>query len=478
MNFRSIRFQLITWYAGLLVFVFVILGALGYSGLKYYLKHIIVKESLIKRTRQVAGTIAADLDKYGEQVLIDAINKHYAPEINDRFLRVTREDGSVLYASGLPHDRSFDPTQLPALTLSTELPVLREEITPDKKELLIYAAAVSAPSGKNFVIEAGVSKDIINDPLRGMLFILGIVLPIIVGVAIGGGYLLIRQALRPVELMTQSAERITSNNLTERLPDPATGDEIERLSISLNKMIDRLEKAFLHITQFSADASHELRTPLTIMHCDLETVIQKPRMPDDVRDILGSALGETERLAKIVDGLLSISRFDAGEALMEKSKLDLSALTLATVEQMRLLAEDKGITLSCKIKDQIEVEGDSARLKQVVVNLLDNAIKYTPEWGKITVAVSAINNTAALEVTDTGIGISADSMPHIFERFYRTDKARSRQMGGCGLGLSIVKSICKAHGGNVQVKSMEGRGSCFRLELPLASGERVGQIVA
>lgn len=480
MNFRSIRFKLITWYAGLLVVVFIILGALGYSGLKFYLKNIIVKESLIKRSRQVAGTISADYELYGEKHVVEAIIKHYAPELNNRFLRVTRDDGSVIYTSGIPQDGSFNPTNLPVIDSNTEMPYLREELTPDKNELLIYAMPLTIESGKRFVIEAGVSKDIISDPLRGLLFTLGIVLPIIIAVAILGGYRLVRQSLIPVERMTQGAERITSSNLSERLPNPDTGDEIERLSISLNNMIDRLEKAFHHITQFSADASHELRTPLTIMHCDLETVIQKPRLPEDVRDVLGSALGETERLAKIVDGLLSISRLDAGEARMEMAKLDLAALTVATVEQMRLLAEDKGITLKCTTTGVTEIEGDSARLKQVIVNLLDNAIKYTPEWGTITVAVSSSGDQAILEVTDTGIGITAESMPHIFERFYRTDKARSRQLGGCGLGLSIVKSICKAHGGTVSVRSMEGRGSSFRVELPLAHRfiEKPGQIVA
>jgi signal transduction histidine kinase len=187
----------------------------------------------------------------------------------------------------------------------------------------------------------------------------------------------------------------------------------------------------------------------------------------EIRETIGSALGETERLAKIVDGLLTISRLDAGEALMEKMYIDLAHLTITTVEQMRLLAEDKSISLNCSRTEPIYIEGDSSRLKQVVVNLLDNAIKYTSEGGKIDVTVRESNGMALLEVSDTGIGISAESLPLLFERFYRTDKARSRQMGGCGLGLSIVKSICLAHNGQVNVQSTEGEGSCFSVELPL-----------
>jgi len=279
-----------------------------------------------------------------------------------------------------------------------------------------------------------------------------------------------RRALRPVDEITKSAERITSRNLSERLPLAHTGDELERLSISLNQMIARLEEAFHYIRRFTADASHELRTPLTVLRGELEAMAQQPQLAPEVRETIGSVLEETERLTKIVESLLAISRLDAGEAQMERMQFDLADLVATTTEQMRLLAEDKNISLYCDAAREVEVEGDRARLKQVVVNLLDNAIKYTPKGGSINIRVKATKGSAVFDVEDNGIGMPAGALPHVFDRFYRIDKARSRQMGGAGLGLSIVKSICTAHGGWVEVESSEGQGSRFRVELPLSNG--------
>ena len=187
-------------------------------------------------------------------------------------------------------------------------------------------------------------------------------------------------------------------------------------------------------------------------------------MPE-LRDRAGSALEEVDRLAKIVDALFAISRLDAGEAQQEWTRFDLAPLAASTTEQMSLLAEDKGISVACKVQGKVSVDGDRARIKQVVVNLLDNAIKYTPPGGSINLNVYAREDKAVIEVADTGIGIPAGALPHIFERFFRVDKARSRDAGGAGLGLAIVKSICLAHGGQVSVESSEGQGSRFKVRI-------------
>ena len=248
-----------------------------------------------------------------------------------------------------------------------------------------------------------------------------------------------------------------------------TGDELERLSIALNHMIERLDSSFRYSRRFVADASHELRTPLTVLHGELESLVQQPQFSSEWRERAGSALEEVERLAHIVEGLFAISRLDAGEAAAEWVPLDLAQLTAATTEQMSLLAEDKEIKLTCEAVMGVWVEGDRARLKQVVVNLLDNAIKYTPGGGAIALKVTRREGKALLEVSDNGIGIPAEALPRVFERFFRVDDARSREQGGAGLGLSIVKSICLAHHGRVEVKSEPGRGSRFCVELPTIS---------
>jgi heavy metal sensor kinase len=255
--------------------------------------------------------------------------------------------------------------------------------------------------------------------------------------------------------------------LSERLPVIRTGDELERLSISLNRMIERLDYAFQHINRFSADASHELRTPLTILQLELEGIAQNHRRDAALGDQIGSALEETHRMSRIVESLLAISRLDAGEVKMDMTCLDLGQLAASTANEMTLLAEEKAIRLTIHAAAGVHVEGDRSRVQQVIVNLIDNAIKYTQEGGKIEISVGRDGNAAVLEVSDNGPGIPPHALPHVFERFYRADKARSRASGGAGLGLSIVKAICAAHSAEVTVSSHEGRGSCFRVELPL-----------
>jgi signal transduction histidine kinase len=247
-----------------------------------------------------------------------------------------------------------------------------------------------------------------------------------------------------------------------------SGDELERLSVSLNQMISRLEEAIHGSKQFLADASHELRTPLTVMRGELESLAQDGQLGRETREALGSALEEVERLAKIVEGLFALSRLDAGEAPTEWVRFDLAELAATTADQMSLLAEDKQVSVACETFRDVTVEGDRARLKQVVVNLLDNAIKYTPSGGHIALSVRREGAYAVLDVIDNGIGIPAEALPHVFKRFFRVDGSRSREQGGAGLGLSIVKSICSAHGAVIEVTSAPGRGSTFRIKQPLA----------
>ncbi|HAO81055.1 MAG TPA: two-component sensor histidine kinase, partial [Verrucomicrobia subdivision 3 bacterium] len=255
---------------------------------------------------------------------------------------------------------------------------------------------------------------------------------------------------------------------SERLPVSSTGDELERLSISLNRMITRLDDAFQNSKRFVADASHDLRTPLTIPRGELENFAEDGRLDSELRDCVGSMLEEVVHLGKIVEQLFTLSRLDAGEAQTEWTHFDLTELAKTTVEQMSLLAEDKGIAIACDARQSVPVKGNSVRLKQVIVNLLDNAIKYTPAKGAIQLRVLAVNGHAVLEVEDNGIGIPPEALPHVFERFYRVDPARSADSESAGLGLSIVKSICTAHDAEVEAHSTVGDGSCFRVKVPLS----------
>jgi signal transduction histidine kinase len=273
--------------------------------------------------------------------------------------------------------------------------------------------------------------------------------------------------LRPVVVLTEQAERVGMKELGERLSVIPSGDELERLSLALNRMIERLEAAVAHNHRFSADASHELRTPLTIIRGELESLIQAQSLPASVIESAGSALEECARMSKIVNNLMAISRLDYGGEQMEFAPVNLVDLVGITLDQMNLLAEEKNIALRFTHSLETYVSGDAMRLKQIIVNLVDNAINYTPDGGTVIISVGSEGNRAILKVADTGIGIPSASLPLVFDRFYRADEARSRVSGGTGLGLSIVKAICIIHGGEAFIESIEGKGTTVRIELPL-----------
>ncbi len=467
MTMRSIRFRLIAWYAGVLTAVFVLLGALMYFDLKFFLESNL-RDTQARRARQIADTLLARVHETSEGHVAAEIKDLYEPEVNDRFIRLTRSDGSIVYVSGNPNDQSFDTTHLPALAVPSRKEFSQTVRLSGSTTLLIAALNYQTPDGARYLIEIGAPLDPVATMLDHLFLQLALGLPIAVVIAIGGGYLLVGRALAPVDQIAQKAEQITQHNLSERLPVARTADELERLSLSLNHMIGRLENAFLNSKRFVADASHELRTPLTVVRAELESMASNRSLAPEFRETIGSVLEEVERLARIVEQLFALSRLDAGESRAEWVQFDLADLAATTAEQMSLLAEDRGIAVSCQAAQPVLVDGDRSRLKQVVVNLLDNAIKYTPEKGRIQLRVAVVDGHATLEVLDSGIGIPADALAHVFERFFRVDKARTRDPEGAGLGLSIVKSICTAHGATVEVES-NGVGSRFRVMLPIAS---------
>jgi heavy metal sensor kinase len=469
MNTRSLSFRLVALYASLLTGVFVMLGAVMFFDLRHFLENNL-RETQARRAQQIADTLVARVGETGEDYVVREIKDLYEPEMNGRFIRVTRSDGSVLYVSGMPKDQSFDPTRIAALTASSQKKFSQKVRLPGGETLLVAALNYVTPKNAHYLIEVGVPFSPVVTMLNHLFQQLAFGLSVALAVAIAGGYVLVQRALRPVSRITRKAEQITQHNLSERLPVTHTGDELQRLSISLNLMIGRLEDAIQNSKRFVADASHELRTPLTVLRGELEHLAVEKPLDVETRDTIGSMLEEVERLAKIVEGLVALSRLDAGEAQVQSVQFDLAELAITTADQISLLAEDKRILVSCDAKQPVLVQGDRARLKQVVVNLLDNAIKYTAEGGAIRLEVSRQNERAILEVADNGIGISAEAVPHVFERFFRVDEARSRDQGGAGLGLSIVKSICSAHGAEVQVESAVGKGSRFRVTLPLAGG--------
>ena len=403
MNTRSLSFRLITWYAGVLTAVFVLLGVLTFFILRHYLEANLL-DIQARRAQQIADTLVAHATRSDEALIGAEVEDLYSPEANDRFIRVTRADGRLVYSSGPPRNERFNPALVPAAP-----PVARaapaRKVTLAGGSLLIAARPAVGADGTGYRVEVGASGAAAEATLAQVLIMLAVGLPVAVGVAVAGGFVLVRRALAPVERITAKAEEITQHNLSERLPVVRSGDELERLSVSLNHMISRLEDAIRGSKQFVADASHELRTPLTVMRGELEAMAQDAQLGAETREALGSVLEEVDRLADIVEGLFALSRLDAGEAHAEWVRFDLAELAATTADQMSLLAEDKQVSVACDSPAGVTVQGDRARLKQVVVNLLDNAIKYTPRGGRVSLSVRREGGYAVLDVTDNGVGI-------------------------------------------------------------------------
>ena len=318
-------------------------------------------------------------------------------------------------------------------------------------------------------LHAAVAVD--EKPVRQALATLSLILwvgvPCAIGVAALGGYFLAGRVLRPIGAMADKARRLSAESLGERLSTGNPADEFGRLAAVLDDAHARVRASFEQLRRFTADASHELRTPLTAMRSVGEVALQKPLAPAGYRDVIGSMLEEVERLTQLVESLLVLTRAESGAARIRAEPVDLGALASGVTDQLRVLAEEKEQALRVEAAPVIAV-CDPAVLKQGLMNLLHNAIKYTPDHGSITVKTRTMSATeAAIEVVDSGPGIAPAHRSRIFDRFYRVDEGRSRKAGGVGLGLAIARWAMEVNGGRIELESEEGRGSLFRIVLPI-----------
>jgi len=310
-------------------------------------------------------------------------------------------------------------------------------------------------------------------PVRRTLWTLAAIMataiPCAVGLAIVGGYLLAGRVLAPVGAMADTARRITAESLDARLPVANAADEFGRLASVFNETLSRLDAAFEQLRRFTADASHELRTPLTAIRSVGEVALQRSLSTDGYRDVIGSMLEEVDRLARLVENLLLLTRAEAGRIPVTRATVDLRELVAGVSDGLRVLAEEKTQELIVELSGPLTVHCDATVLRQGITNLLHNAIKFTPPKGLIRIAAtSTASGDAAIEVQDSGPGIPAADQQRVFERFYRVDQARSRDSGGTGLGLAIARWAVEASGGRIELESLKGQGALFRVVLPRA----------
>jgi len=468
--FRSLRFRLTFWFALSLAVIQAASGFVWHWYLQTELKH-----QIQGRLRFIAQDVIVFWDEGPRDGLCRELNRHLRNRNWNDYVVIRSRFGDVLCYSD-----NLRGAMLP-LTASGRQALRQGREHFETLQAQPFAGHVlidlpfRAGDGRSFLVQIAADPEPIRRPLKQLRIMLLTLSPLALLAVALGGWFLAGRTLAPVVRVTRSMRRISAENLRERLPVPAGGDELAQLATTFNDMLARLEESFSRIRQFSGDASHELRTPLTILKGETEVALRWAKSVEEFRNALTSNLEEIQRMERIIDNLLLLSKSDSGELPLEKKALSLSDLLQAVYLQTRSLAEERGqqVELDLDVDREIIIQGDELRLRQMLLNLLANAVKYTPKGGRIDIRLLVTGEAAVISVCDTGIGIAEEHLPRIFDRFYRTDQARNREEGGAGLGLAIVKWVVEAHEGRIEVFSRPGSGSRFVVHLPLAGPNRV-----
>lgn len=315
------------------------------------------------------------------------------------------------------------------------------------------------------VVRLAMSDRLIRERLRQLLLYLSIFAPMAIVAAALLGYVAVRRALAPIEAVRLQAEQISRTNVSERIPEPGATGELRDLVRTFNAMLGRLEGAILDLENFAADAAHELRTPLATLRAEIETAIQSSHTPEEHERILASFQVEVARMTRVVADLFTLAKMDLRQHALPRERIRLAPLLEEAKETWQPMAAARRIEIATEGEDA-EVLGDPAALRRVFMNLVENAVKYNRDGGRVTLSLARLNGTVSVRVSDTGIGIPAEHLPKLFQRFFRVDKARARESGGAGLGLAICKSFVSSHEGKIGVSSTPGQGSTFTVELP------------
>ncbi len=443
---QSLRLRLTLLYSGLFAILFVLFGALLYGALAHSLYERL-DETLVSEADTAAWLFTDEFEEVGHHA--DAAAREV---INDMKLRsdfvAVLEGNRVLAAK---------PAPTPARGEGPGRRVVERQV---------MAGDVQ------YRVMAGASLGRIQDELAELRRMLLIGLPLVLVLAGMGAWVLATRALRPLESVAAQAGRITENTLHTRIEAAGAAAELEVVIESFNDLLSRLDRSFDAMRRFVADASHELRTPISVIRGEADVALSRERPAAEYREALGVVLDESRRLSALVDDLLNLARADSGRVRLEAREFYLNELAAECCRSVRAFAAARGLTLECRPAPDIQYRGDERLLRRMLLNLLDNAIRYTPAGGTITVSLEAAEDDVNLRVADTGIGIASGHAARVFERFYRADEARSRAAGGFGLGLSIVQWIAEAHHGTAACASEPGRGSVFTVTLP-ATGARV-----
>jgi heavy metal sensor kinase len=478
-SFRnSLRAQLALWQAGILALTLLIISSLTLVVLRTVLQNR-EDTDLTRYATTTARGIEDILHQYqvahhGADLSTDpAKQQTYLTFINNgdplsigRYVQVIDPTNHVVAYSDALRTNQLPPGYDALKQGLAGLTTIRTENTFGSHPVRIVTTPVRIDGHIPFLVQVGASVEGVEEALARATQILLIVAPFVFFIGLVGGWNLVGRALKPVDEMTRAALTIESKRLDTRLTPVETDNEIGRLASALNTMIARLDRSFKQIERFSADASHELKTPLTSIRGEAEVALMSRQTPEERERTLRSIIEETERLTNIVNNLLVLARADANQIQIQREPTALHEVAMAAFESVEMIARKKGVSLDISEMESVTVLGDSLWLQQLAANLLQNAVKYTPEGGTAALSLTQIDGCAQLSVTDTGPGIASDHLPHLFDRFYRVDSGRSRDQGGTGLGLNISQWIVQTHNGRIEVRSELGKGSCFTVYLP------------
>ncbi len=442
----SIRTRLTLWYTTVLLLILVVVSGFAYSLLARALARD-VDRSLLEVAESVRGALAAGHGLAGARDALVALDSKF----HDQVFQVVGAGGTPAFRS-----RRLQGETVPLPRGASTFETVR--LGHQRVRLLTLPLAGGDPAAA--FVQVAVSATRTDRALARYTETL-------LGLAACGGALLARTALAPVDDLSRAARRIRAEDLGRRLELRGTGDELDRLAETLNEMLARLDGAFAGMRRFSADAAHELRTPLTALKGGLEVALRAPRSAGEYRRVLAASLEEVDRLIRLAEDLLTLAR--AGAEAPAPTPVDLKELAVEVLDVGARLAGPRGVHVRIEVGEPVQVLADRAALRRATLNLVENAVKYTPPGGQVRLQVGRRDGSGILSVEDTGPGIPPEAAARVFEPFVRLDGARDRERGGAGLGLSIARSIVAAHGGTLTLASAPGRGCCFTIRLPAAA---------
>jgi len=457
-NLRSLRFRLTLWYSCVLLLVGLTLAAASRLALAVSLDHAL-DQSL--RYRLI-----------GLHAFIDQNSRLGMDRLAAR-LREFDTLGELFQVFGPQGNLMAESHGLTRHHVSTQAPdpgarMLFRSAGPPWFPLRMAAQRIYL-DGNPLIIDVADPERKFYGVLNEFDSILFISLPIVLAIAAFGGYWLSGRALAPVDQVIDEVRAIDPDNLAARLSVPTSGDELQRLSETLNQMLSRVHQSVLRVRRFTADASHELRAPMTLIYTAAQFALRRERSAEELKDSLAKILREAKRCTELINQLLTLARSDVGSGRIDFVSTDVNALVGEAVHEIRILASDKGLHVAINLpQEPVRAELDPPSFRRMLLILLDNAIKYTPAGGSISVAVMKGHDSVAIAVADTGLGIPADELPFVFDRFWRADQVRSRDTGGTGLGLAIAREIAHTHGAELKVESIVAQGSTFTVWLPHA----------